>query len=274
MAQEIDVYREWLGIEETARPLNHYQLLRLKPFEDKAAKIHSHYRKMNAYVRKFAVGEHADRSQEILNELAKAMLCLTDAERKRGYDESLGREFEPELTAAGNLPLGAQLCAREIINKAQLAEAEQYAERRGLLKPGQTVVEATSGNTGIALAMVCAAKGYPLVIVMAENFSVERRKIIRFLGARVVLTPASLRGMGMIDKARELADAHGWFLCRQFENEANAEVHARTTAREILEDFAGEPLDYWVTGFGTGGTLNGVSRVLKRARPATQVVGG
>jgi cysteine synthase A len=146
------------------------------------------------------------------------------------------------------------------------------AERRGELLPGQTVVEATSGNTGIGLAMVCAAKGYPLVVVMAENFSVERRKIMRFLGAKVVLTPAPLRGAGMLDKAKELADKHGWFLCRQFENEANAEIHSRTTAREILDDFEGESLDYWVTGFGTGGTLKGVARVLAKERPETKIV--
>jgi len=148
----------------------------------------------------------------------------------------------------------------------------EAAERSGDLKPGQTVVEATSGNTGIGLAMVCAAKGYPLVVTMAENFSVERRKILRYLGAKVVLTPANMRGTGMLAKAVELARAHGWFLCRQFENEANADVHSRTTAREILEDFAGARLDYWVTGFGTGGTLKGVARVLKTERPETRVV--
>jgi len=146
------------------------------------------------------------------------------------------------------------------------------AERRGALKPGQTVVEATSGNTGIGLAMVCAEKGYPLVVVMAENFSVERRKLMRFLGAKVVLTPASLKGSGMLAKAVELAETHGWFLSRQFENEANADFHSRTTAREILEVFEGERLDYWVTGYGTGGTLKGVARVLKAERPETQVV--
>src|SRR5690349_24570784 len=137
------------------------------------------------------------------------------------------------------------------------------AERRGALKPGQTVIEATSGNTGIGLAMVCAAKGYPLVVTMAESFSVERRKLLRFLGARVVLTPAAEKGSGMLAKAVELAKAHGWFLCRQFENEDNADVHSRTTAQEILADFIGERLDYWVTGFGTGGTLKGVGRVLR-----------
>jgi cysteine synthase A len=146
------------------------------------------------------------------------------------------------------------------------------AERRGELKPGQTVVEATSGNTGIGLAMVCAQKGYPLVVTMAENFSVERRKLMRFLGARVVLTPASLKGSGMVAKAAELARQHGWWQSRQFENPANAEVHERTTAVEILEDFADVSLDYWVTGFGTGGTLNGVSRVLRKRSPNTRIV--
>ena len=145
------------------------------------------------------------------------------------------------------------------------------AERRGLLSPGQTVIEASSGNTGIGLAMVCAVKGYPLVVVMAENFSVERRKLMRFLGAKVVLTPAALRGSGMLAKATELAAAHGWFLCRQFDNEANADMHSRTTAQEILQAFDGQRLDYWVTGYGTGGTLKGVSRVLKAQRPEIQI---
>jgi len=146
------------------------------------------------------------------------------------------------------------------------------AERRGALKPGQTVIEATSGNTGIGLAMVCAVKGYPLVVTMAENFSVERRRMMRFLGAKVVLTPAALKGTGMLAKAVELAQAHGWFLCRQFENEANADMHARTTAPEILAAFADAPLDYFVTGYGTGGTLKGVSRVLRRESPRTRIV--
>lgn len=146
------------------------------------------------------------------------------------------------------------------------------AEASGALKPGQTIVEATSGNTGIGLAMVCAQKGYPLVIVMAESFSVERRKLMRFLGARVILTPAYLKGSGMLAKAEELAETHGWFLTRQFENEANAKMHERTTAVEILRDFEGDRLDYWVTGFGTGGTLNGVANVLKKERPETQIV--
>ena len=146
------------------------------------------------------------------------------------------------------------------------------AEKSGKLKPGQTVIEATSGNTGIGLAMVCAQKGYPLVVTMAESFSVERRKLMRFLGAKVVLTPAGLKGSGMLAKATELAAKHGWFLCRQFENEANANAHSRTTAPEILADFEGEQLDYWVTGFGTGGTLKGVSRVLKKERPEIRIV--
>ena len=142
----------------------------------------------------------------------------------------------------------------------------EAAERAGELRPGQTVIEATSGNTGIGLAMVCAAKGYPLVVTMAENFSVERRRLMRFLGARVVLTPAADKGTGMVAKARELAAAHGWFLTRQFENEANAEIHVRTTAEEILADFDGRRLDWFVTGAGTGGTLKGVAKVLKAAR--------
>src|SRR6202047_3231278 len=131
----------------------------------------------------------------------------------------------------------------------------EAAEQAGQLRPGQTVIEATSGNTGIGLAMVCAQKGYPLVVTMAETFSVERRKLMRFLGAKVVLTPAALRGMGMVRKAVELAKPRGWFLPRQFENEANPDIHSRTTAVEILEDFKGQPLDFWVTGYGTGGTL-------------------
>ena len=148
----------------------------------------------------------------------------------------------------------------------------ESAERDGRLKPGQTVIEATSGNTGIGLAMVCARKGYPLVIVMAESFSVERRRLMRFLGAKVVLTPASEKGTGMIAKARELAKAHGWFWTRQFENPANADVHSRTTAREILRDFAGTGLDFFVTGAGTGGTLKGVARVLRAESPATRII--
>lgn len=148
----------------------------------------------------------------------------------------------------------------------------EHAERTGALKPGQTVVEATSGNTGIAVAMVCAAKGYPCVVTMAESFSVERRKVMRMLGAKVVLTPAAERGTGMVKKAKELADAHGWFLTSQFEHEANPEYHANTTGPEILSDFRGKGLDYWVTGYGTGGTLQGVGKVLRAARPDCKVV--
>jgi len=148
----------------------------------------------------------------------------------------------------------------------------EQAEQSGALQPGQTVIEATSGNTGIGLAMVCAQKGYPLVVTMAESFSIERRRMMRFLGAKVVLTPAELKGSGMLAKATELAQKHGWFLCRQFENEANADAHSRTTAPEILADFEGERLDYWVTGFGTGGTLKGVGRVLAKERPDVKIV--
>jgi cysteine synthase A len=146
------------------------------------------------------------------------------------------------------------------------------AERSGKLKPGQTVIEATSGNTGIGLAMVCAAKGYPLVVTMAESFSIERRRLMRFLGAKVVLTPPPLGATGMVKMAMELAEKNGWFLTRQFENEANADFHSKTTAKEIVADFKGERLDYWVTGFGTGGTLKGVARVLEKERPETKVI--
>ncbi len=146
------------------------------------------------------------------------------------------------------------------------------AEQRGELTPGQTVVEATSGNTGIALAMVCAARGYPFVATMAESFSVERRKIMRGLGAKVILTPAAERGSGMVRKAEELAKKHGWFLARQFENEANPDYHRNTTGPEILRDFAGRRLDFWVTGYGTGGTMTGAGEVIKAARPQTRIV--
>ena len=148
----------------------------------------------------------------------------------------------------------------------------EEAERRGTLQPGQTVVEATSGNTGIGLAMVCAQKGYPLVITMADSFSIERRKLMRMLGAKVVLTPRAEKGLGMYRKAVELAEANGWFLAHQFETEANAAIHESTTAREIINDFAGSRLDYFVTGYGTGGTVAGVGRVLRRERPDTRIV--
>ena len=148
----------------------------------------------------------------------------------------------------------------------------EAAEREGRLKPGQTVVEATSGNTGIGLAMVCAAKGYPLVVTMAESFSVERRRLMRFLGAKVVLTPKELKGFGMYSKAKELAETNGWFLASQFETKDNADIHEATTAREILADFEGEKLDYFVSGYGTGGTVTGVARVLRRESPDTKII--
>jgi len=146
------------------------------------------------------------------------------------------------------------------------------AEVKGQLKPGQTVIEATSGNTGIALAMVCAARGYPFVAVMADSFSVERRKLMRFLGAKVLLTPAAERATGMVRMAEELAKKNGWFLARQFENEANPAYHRQTTGPEILRDFADLPLDYFVTGYGTGGTLTGAGQVLKTARPGIRII--
>ncbi|TCL01594.1 cysteine synthase A [Shimia isoporae] len=148
----------------------------------------------------------------------------------------------------------------------------EAAERDGRLKPGQTVVEATSGNTGIGLAMVCAAKGYPLVITMSEAFSVERRRLMRFLGAKVVLTPKGQKGFGMYTKAKELAEANGWFLASQFETADNADIHQATTAREILADFEGETLDYFVSGYGTGGTVSGVGRVLRKESPDTKII--
>jgi cysteine synthase A len=148
----------------------------------------------------------------------------------------------------------------------------EAAERSGALRPGQTVIEATSGNTGIGLAMVCAQKGYPLVVTMADSFSVERRKLMRMLGAKVVLTPRAEKGTGMLRKAVELAEANGWFLARQFETAANADIHERTTAREILADFSGQRLDVVVTGYGTGGTVTGIGRVLRRERPETRIV--
>ena len=146
------------------------------------------------------------------------------------------------------------------------------AERIGALKPGQTVIEATSGNTGIALAMVCASKGYPFVAVMSETFSIERRKIMRILGAKVILTPGAARGSGMVRKAEELARKHGWFLARQFENEANPAYHRSTTGPEIIQDFVGRRLDYFVTGWGTGGTLTGAGQMIRLARPDVQII--
>ena len=148
----------------------------------------------------------------------------------------------------------------------------EEAEKEGLLSPGQTIVEATSGNTGVGLAMVCASKGYPLVITMSESFSLERRKLMRFLGAKVVLTPKEAKGFGMIKKAQELSEKNGWFLASQFETNSNAKIHENTTAQEILSDFEGKPLDYWVTGYGTGGTVTGVGRVLRKKRPEVKII--
>ncbi|MBL4780686.1 MAG: cysteine synthase A [Porticoccaceae bacterium] len=202
--------------------------------------------------------------------------------------EISGKKYQNILETIGNTPLvkinklapdGINLYAKiEAFNpmgsvKDRLALAViEHAEQSGALKPGQTVIEATSGNTGIGLAMVCAQKGYPLVVTMAESFSVERRKMMRFLGAKVVLTPAAEKGSGMLSKAVELAEAHDWFLCRQFENEANADMHSRTTAPEILACFDNEKLDYWVSGYGTGGTLKGVARVMREQSPETKIV--
>jgi cysteine synthase A len=202
--------------------------------------------------------------------------------------EGRGRLYDSVLDTIGDTP-----CIR--INRLAPAHVELYvkaecfnpagsvkdrlavsiieeAERRGELKPGMTVVEATSGNTGIGLAMVCAAKGYPLVVTMVETFSIERRKLMRFLGAKVVLTPRTAKGTGMVEKAKELAAANGWFLAHQFETPDNAKVHENTTAREILADFDGKRLDYWVSGYGTGGTMAGVGRVLRKQRPETKII--
>jgi cysteine synthase A len=199
-----------------------------------------------------------------------------------------GRRFDSILDTVGNTPAvrinnlapaGVEVYVKaEFFNPAGSVKDRlalniiERAEREGKLKPGQTVVEATSGNTGIGLAMVCAAKGYPLVVTMADSFSIERRKLMRFLGAKVVLTPRAEKGFGMYNKALELAEANGWFLASQFETEANAEIHENTTGREIVADFEGSRLDYWVTGYGTGGTLTGVGRVLREKRPETKII--
>ena len=199
-----------------------------------------------------------------------------------------GRLFESVLDTVGDTPCirvnniapkGIRMYVKaEAFNPAASVKDRlalniiEAAERNGTLKPGQTVVEATSGNTGIGLAMVCAQKGYPLVVTMVESFSIERRRLMRILGAKVVLTPRAAKGFGMYEKAVELAKANGWFLARQFETEANAEIHESTTAREIIADFKGERLDYFVTGYGTGGTVAGVARVLRRERPETKIV--
>src|SRR5258708_7688578 len=221
------------------------------------------------------------------NGLPNTVGCTTLGIRRSPVDKSMAT-FENILGTVGNTPVvrinklapaGIDLYVKiEAFNplgsvKDRLALGViEDAERTGALQPGQTVVEATSGNTGIGLAMVCAQKGYPLVVTMAESFSIERRKLMRFLGAKVILTPAPQRGTGMVKKANELAEKNGWFLTQQFSSEANAAFHSKTTAQEILRDFDGAPLDYWVTGFGTGGTLKGVARVLSDKRPETRIV--
>ena len=200
--------------------------------------------------------------------------------RGRLYDSILDTVGDTPVIRINNLaPEGVTIYVKaEFFNPAASVKDRlalniiEAAERSGALKPGQTVVEATSGNTGIGLAMVCAQKGYPLVVTMAESFSVERRRLMRMLGAKVVLTPKAQKGTGMYSKAVELAEKHGWFLARQFETEANADIHESTTAQEILGDFAGQRLDYIVTGYGTGGTVSGLSRVLRRERPEVKII--
>lgn len=200
--------------------------------------------------------------------------------RRRLFDSVIDTIGDTPVIEVGNLaPPDIRVYVKaEFFNpggsvKDRLALAViEAAERSGALRPGQTVVEATSGNTGIGLAVVCAKKGYPLVVTMADSFSVERRRLMRFLGAKVVLTPRAQKGTGMYLKAVELAERHGWFLARQFESEANADIHEHTTAREILADFEGRRLDYVVTGYGTGGTVTGLARVLRRERPDTRIV--
>ena len=202
--------------------------------------------------------------------------------------DGLGRLYESVLDTIGNTPCirinnlapdHVRIYAKaEFFNPAASVKDRlavsiiEEAERSGALKPGQTVVEATSGNTGIGLALVCAATGHPLVVTMADSFSIERRKLMRFMGAKVILTPRAEKGFGMYMKAKELAETNGWFLAHQFESEANAKIHQNTTAQEILADFQGERLDYWVTGYGTGGTVSGVARELREKRPETKII--
>jgi cysteine synthase A len=204
----------------------------------------------------------------------------TTAGRGRLFDSILDTVGDTPVIRINNLgPAHATIYVKaEFFNPAASVKDRlalniiEEGERSGKLKPGQTVVEATSGNTGIGLAMVCAQKGYPLVVTMADSFSIERRKLMRMLGAKVVLTPRAQKGFGMYKKAVELAEANGWFLARQFETEANAAIHEATTGREIINDFAGSRLDYLVTGYGTGGTVAGVGRVLRRERPEVKIV--
>ncbi len=200
--------------------------------------------------------------------------------RGRLFDSILDTVGDTPAVRINNLaPEGVRLYIKaEFFNPAASVKDRlalniiEAAERAGTLKPGQTVVEATSGNTGIGLAMVCAQKGYPLVVTMADSFSVERRRLMRMLGAKVVLTPRAEKGTGMYRKAEELAEKNGWFLARQFETKANADIHESTTAREIINDFAGDRLDYLVTGYGTGGTVAGLARVLRKERPETKII--
>lgn len=209
-----------------------------------------------------------------------AMTIRTSKGRGMLYDSILDTVGDTPVVRINNLaPLGVRVYVKvESFNPAASIKDRlalniiEAAERAGTLKPGQTVVEATSGNTGIGLAMVCAQKGYPLVVTMADSFSVERRRLMRLMGAKVVLTPRALKGTGMYMKAAELAEKHGWFLARQFETSANADIHEATTAREIIGDFAGDRLDYVVTGYGTGGTVTGLARVLRRERPETRII--
>ncbi|MBA3909129.1 MAG: cysteine synthase [Rhodobacter sp.] len=209
-----------------------------------------------------------------------AMTIRTTNGRGMLYDSILDTIGDTPVVRINNLaPAGVRVYVKvEAFNPAASVKDRlalniiEAAERAGTLKPGQTVVEATSGNTGIGLAMVCAQKGYPLVVTMADSFSVERRRLMRMLGAKVVLTPRAQKGTGMYMKAVELAEKHGWFLARQFETSANADIHEATTAREIIADFAGDRLDYVVTGYGTGGTVTGLSRVLRKDRPETRIV--
>jgi cysteine synthase A len=234
---------------------------------------------------------HAWQDRQVSEDQIEASGCLTSGKPRRGAEdirEKMARRFQNILETVGNTPVvRINRLAPAHVNLFVKIEAFnplgsvkdrlalgiiEAAERSGELTPGQTVIEATSGNTGIGLAMVCAPKGYPLVITMADTFSIERRKLMRFLGAKVILTPGAQRAFGMVQKATELARAHGWFLTRQFENEANPDMHSRTTAREIISDFAGDRLDFWVTGYGTGGTLKGVARVLAKERPDTKIV--
>ena len=204
----------------------------------------------------------------------------TTAGRGQLYDSILDTVGNTPAVRINNLaPDGVRLYVKaEFFNPASSVKDRlalniiEAAERSGALRPGQTVVEATSGNTGIGLAMVCAQKGYPLVVTMAESFSIERRKLMRLLGAKVILTPKAQKGLGMYQKAVELAEANGWFLASQFETSANADIHEATTAREIIADFAGDQLDYFVSGYGTGGTVTGVARVLRKERPETKIV--